>query len=64
MKMVDRFKYLGSWNIWQRYVDVDSLVASASKAFGALTKRVSRSISVSHAAKCTVYTGLILAMLP
>ena len=65
MRIVDRFKYLGSWiaRNGNDTLDVDSRISSASKAFGALRKCVFRSLSVSRAAKCAVYERLILAIL-
>ena len=65
MCVVALFKYLGSYvsRNGSDLSDVDARIASASKAFGALSACLFRSTSVSLAAKRTVYEGEILSIL-
>ena len=65
MKVVDKFPYLGSWveGSCGDAADVDSRVAAASRAFGALRACVFSSGSVTRAAQRMVYERLVLAIL-
>jgi hypothetical protein len=65
MCIVDIFKYLGSYisRNGSDTFDVDSRIASAGKAFGALSTCVFKSTHVTHEAKRRVYEGLVLAIL-
>ena len=65
MCVVELFKYLGSYisRDGSDLPDVDARIASASKAFGALSACLFRSTSVSQVAKRTVYEGEILSIL-
>ena len=65
MKIVTKFPYLGSWisEYCGDAADVDSRVAAASKAFGALRVCVFTSSSVTRTAKRMVYERLVLAIL-
>ena len=65
MQIVDKFPYLGSiisGNCGDA-ADVDSRIAAASRAFGALRSCVFSSSSVTRAAKRMVYERLVLAIL-
>lgn len=65
MPIVDTFKYLGSHisRSGNDAQDVDSRIASAGKAFGALSACLFRSPAITLEAKRRVYEGLILAIL-
>ena len=65
MQIVDVFKYLGSYTsrFGNDVIDVDSRIASAGKAFGALRGCLFASTHISMAAKRTVYETLILNIL-
>ena len=65
MKVVTKFPYLGSWvaDNCGDAADVDSRVAAASRAFGALRVCVFASGSVTRAAKRITYERLVLAIL-
>ena len=63
--VVAKFKYLGSYvsRNGDDAVDVDSHIASASKAFGALRGCIFASTHINAAAKRAVYEALILNIL-
>jgi len=63
--VVDRAKYLGSMvsRDGADMIDVDARIAAATKAFGALSKLVFRSNSVSPAAKREAYVAVVMAFL-
>ena len=65
MPVVSSFKYLGSYLSpdCSDDLDVDNMIESAGKAFGALRKCLFTSRSISPAAKRGVYTGVIPSIL-
>ena len=65
MKIVFEFKYLGSIisSSGDDAADVDSRIASAGKAFGALRGCIFSSTSISRKAKRAVYEVLVLSIL-
>ena len=65
MKIVFEFKYLGSVisSSGDDADDVDSRIASAGKAFGALRGCIFSSTSISRKAKRAVYEVLVLSIL-
>lgn len=65
MPVVAKFKYLGSYasHFGNDVIDVDSRIASAGKAFGALRGCVFASTHINTKAKSAVYQALILNIL-
>ena len=65
VQLVEKFKYLGSWNSTNGSDEADVIanIKSAGGAFGALGKAVFRATTVSMGAKRVVYNGLVLSIL-